>query len=68
MKNSRIFCFLFVPKNKVFGTSSVPGVSPMINCVPQVFKWFVTHLFKAILASLINETQGLFFLLKRLSL
>ena len=36
----------------------------MTNCVPQVFKWFVTHLFRGILASLIDETQGLFFLSK----
>lgn len=39
----------------------------MKNCVPQVFKWFVTHLFRGILASLIDETQGLFFLSKRVS-
>ena len=47
--------------------SRVPGVSSMKNCVPQVFKWFVTHLFKGILASLINETQGPFFVSQRVS-
>ena len=37
----------------------------MTNCVPQVFKWFVTHLSRGILASLIDETQGLFFFFKK---
>ena len=37
----------------------------MINRVPQVFKWFVTHLFRGILASLIDETQGLFFFFQK---
>jgi hypothetical protein len=37
----------------------------MTNCVPQVFKWFVTHLSRGILASLIDETQGLFFLFQK---
>jgi hypothetical protein len=37
----------------------------MTNGVPQVFKWFVTHLSRGILASLIDETQGLFFLFQK---
>ena len=37
----------------------------MTNCVPQVFKWFVTHLSRGILASLIDETQGLFFFFQK---